>query len=444
MAIHIKNLAWEASKSHWQGTHRTISPAATLARVKPYFEEAGLTRLANITHLDRIGIPVTQSIRPNSYSLTTASGKGVTLEAALTSAAMEALEMYCAETAVLPSFSLSYSKLTEQYTTLPLSDLALKPHSLFNVDKPERWCQGWDLIQHQEVAIPLQSVVFDYRQEQGDWANLLSFETISTNGLASGNHFLEAITAGLLEVIERDAITCWTQAHTQGVFPKPKIRLDSIDSLAVQTLLEKFRIAGLVPFIFDCTVDTQVPVYEVLCFDPGDDPTWTCHGCGAHLDPEVAMLRALTEAAQTRAIAISGSRDDCFQSFYSTFCLRNVKQEIEQLNAYPAIMDAKARVSEASANFEDDITLILQKLQQAGLQQAILVDLTPSHWDISVVRILVPGLEGFSSTAHDYRSKGRAAKFVQSQRYARPRSKHSLESMNSSGILFTHRPAGGL
>lgn len=442
MSINIRGQGFSASKSFWQGTHRTTSPGVTYAKIQPYFRSVGLTRLSNITHLDRIGIPVTQGIRPNSYSLATSSGKGLTLEAALVSAAMESIEMYCAETASLNHFELPYAELINRYPHIPIADLPLRGYSVFHVDKPELWCLGWDLFREQEVAVPLHSVIFDYRLEYGNWSNLLSFETISTNGLASGNHLLEAVTSGLFELVERDAITCCTEAQLRAAYQKPKVRLETIENPIVQGLLGQFYTASLVPFLFDCTVDTDIPVYEALCFDPSDEPIWTCHGCGAHLDPEVAMIRALTEAAQTRAVAISGTRDDCFASYYTTFCLRDSNREIARLEAYPATVDARDRRPEATSNFEGDIAAILAKLQHIGRQQAIVINLTPPGWDISVVRVLVPGLEGFRSDAHDYRPNHRAAAFIRAKQV------HQSELVRQpvTGDSFkscTHLPAGG-
>ncbi len=74
--------------------HRTCSPQETISQIEPYFEKIGLTRLADITGLDRIGIPVILSVRPNSTFLAVDAGKGITPEAATASAAMEYIERY--------------------------------------------------------------------------------------------------------------------------------------------------------------------------------------------------------------------------------------------------------------------------------------------------------------------------------------------------------------
>src|SRR3954465_14463995 len=79
------------------GTHRVIPPAETLARLRPHLEEYSITRLANVTELGEIGIPVVLAIRPNARSLSVAQGKGVDLAAAKVSALMESIEQHHAE-----------------------------------------------------------------------------------------------------------------------------------------------------------------------------------------------------------------------------------------------------------------------------------------------------------------------------------------------------------
>src|SRR5262245_23874764 len=51
-----------------RGTHRTVALSETLAQFRPFALQMGITRLGNITGLDRIGIPVVTAARPNSRS----------------------------------------------------------------------------------------------------------------------------------------------------------------------------------------------------------------------------------------------------------------------------------------------------------------------------------------------------------------------------------------
>ena len=61
------------------GTHRLVAPNATLERVRPFMAVMGITRVANVTGLDTIGIPVVMVVRPNSRSLAVSQGKGLNL-----------------------------------------------------------------------------------------------------------------------------------------------------------------------------------------------------------------------------------------------------------------------------------------------------------------------------------------------------------------------------
>jgi len=441
VAIKFRDRAARAAKRYWQGTHRTASPQETWERIQPYFKAISLTRVANITGLDRIGIPVTLSIRPNSHSVVTSSGKGTTLEAAMVSAAMESLELFCAETVEVPEIKLPYTQLADKYPVIALDNLSLRENSLFNVNQPEQWCLGWDIVHQQEVAVPMQAVSMNYSKFwYNDFDSLGSFD-MGSNGLASGNHFLEAVTSALYELIERDAVSCQLEACLQGYgipggYQMPRVRLETIANPLVTELLAKFAAAPIVPVLFDCTVDTEVPVYRAFLYDSsGRGPS--SHGYGAHLDPELAMVRALTEAAQIRAILISGARDDIFFQYYTALRIKGTGgDEALNLAANPPTVDARTLKSQATATFEDDIAIILEKLKRVGLEQVIVCDLTPSEWGISVVRAIVPGLE--ASFHRSYRPKKRAIAFGKSKNTFGVASK-------TEGIrpADTHLPAGG-
>lgn len=441
VAINFRDRAYRAAKRYWHGTHRTSSPQETWKRIQPYFKAIALTRVANITGLDRIGIPVTLSIRPNSHSVVTSSGKGITLDAAMVSAAMESLELFCAETVELPQIKLPYTQLADKYSVIALDNLPLRENSLFNINRPEQWCLGWDIVHQHEVAVPIQAVSMNYNKYwYKDFDSLGSFD-MGSNGLASGNHFLEAVTSALYELIERDAVSCQLEACLQGYgipggYQMPRVRLETIANPVVSELLAKFEAPQIVPIVFDCTVDTEVPVYRAFLYDSsGRGPS--SHGYGAHLDPELAMVRALTEAAQIRAILISGARDDIFFQYYTALRIKgNGGNQALNLESNSPTVDARTLKSQATATFEQDIAILLEKLKRVGLEQVILCDLTPPEWDISVVRIIVPGLE--ASFHRSYRPKHRAIAFGRSKNTFGVASK-------TEGIrpVDTHLPAGG-
>ena len=108
----------EVAKGFWHGTHRATAPATTLDRVRPLAAEFGITRTANVTGLDRIGLPVVMVCRPNSRSISVQQGKGLSLEAAKASGVMEAVETFHAEHILLPLKHASRRDLAHPAATL--------------------------------------------------------------------------------------------------------------------------------------------------------------------------------------------------------------------------------------------------------------------------------------------------------------------------------------
>ncbi|MGZ5563350.1 MAG: YcaO-related McrA-glycine thioamidation protein, partial [Halobacteriota archaeon] len=69
-----------ASKTYCIDTHRVMPPAETLKRVQSAVPDIGVTRIADITGLDRIGLPVFSAIRPSAAdgAISVYAGKGTT------------------------------------------------------------------------------------------------------------------------------------------------------------------------------------------------------------------------------------------------------------------------------------------------------------------------------------------------------------------------------
>ena len=100
-----------AAKTYFRGTHRSLAPAETLRRFEPKLPALGITRLADITGLDCVGLPVYVAIRPNSRNLSTSQGKGFDHDSAKASAMMESIESWHAERVSIPVVQDSYQSL---------------------------------------------------------------------------------------------------------------------------------------------------------------------------------------------------------------------------------------------------------------------------------------------------------------------------------------------
>jgi ribosomal protein S12 methylthiotransferase accessory factor len=391
--VYFEGRAFRARKHFLGGTHRCAAPEDTLARIQPFLKRAGITRLADISGLDRIGLTTIIAQRPNAPTLSNASGKGFTRVAAIVSAAMEGIELAHAEEMLLPVFMESYRSLAARMPVIDMADLPLSDRSLFHIDRAEPWMIGWDLMAQEAVAVPHAMVGMQTHPEQKPRMSL-PFQK-GSNGLASGNEFLEAVAAGLYEVIERDALTCQTAA---GKYSRSTIR--QIDTATVTDpfaadLLRRMTANDVSAVLLEYTVDTEVPVYKAAIFDTHDRHRGVFGGYGAHLDPGIAMTRALTEAAQSRAIYIAGSRDDLLRHDALRLRLSDDSVGIDAFQKSAPSASPSIAISEASGTFEEDIATLLRKLRTAGLTRAIVLDLTQPDIGIPVVRVIVPGLEGY-------------------------------------------------
>src|SRR6266404_9735091 len=121
---------WSTSTAHrptakvlTRGTHRSQSVAQTIDRVWRLAPVMGITRVANVTGLDEVGIPVVMVSRPNSRSVTVSQGKGIDLGSAKASGLMEAAELYHAETTTLPLRLATYEELRYQHNVIEIEEL---------------------------------------------------------------------------------------------------------------------------------------------------------------------------------------------------------------------------------------------------------------------------------------------------------------------------------
>src|SRR3954470_9324245 len=112
-----------SNKGFRHGTHRLVAPEQTLQRIQPLLRSVGITRVANITGLDVIGIPVVAVMRPNSRSIAVAQGKGLDLTAAKVSGLMEAIENFHAERIRAPLALASWDEMCERGAMLDVSSL---------------------------------------------------------------------------------------------------------------------------------------------------------------------------------------------------------------------------------------------------------------------------------------------------------------------------------
>ncbi|PPK65547.1 YcaO-like family protein [Actinokineospora auranticolor] len=389
--MRIFDVDHSAAKHFQHGTHRTRSPRATLDAFVPRMREFGITRLADVTGLDHIGIPVYMAVRPNARSLAVAQGKGIDHDSAKASALMEAIESWHAENIEAPLRYESFARLHRSARVIDVTRLPVRRGGALEPNSPCLWIEGYDLIRGESTWVPFESVMTNFvRPERA----MTAFVT-GSNGLASGNHLLEAVEHALCEVIERDACTVWNSRGGRSLVDT-RVDLDTVTDPAVRRVLERLAGAGFVVGAWEVTSDTGIPAYDALILEDPDQPRWalkgTFGGHGCHLDPGVALLRAVTEAVQSRLTLIAGSRDDMYE--YATEANPDDLRIIMDLvTGSPGGRAFPSGRSQATDTFEGDIAVLLAALRGIGVENAVVVDLTRPDIGVPVVKVVVPVLE---------------------------------------------------
>jgi YcaO-like protein with predicted kinase domain len=400
----------QALKKHRAGTHRIVSPEETLESVRPFFPVMGITRVADITGLDVIGLPVVTVSRPNSRSVTVSLGKGLDLAAAKASGVMENIEAFMAERITRPLVLGSVSDLRSSHPLVDVDGLPRTADSTYRPDTPLLWIEGRDLLTGTPRWVPYEMVHTAYTLPRPTGTGCF---IATSNGLASGNHLLEAISHAICETVERDAATLHSvraprDAASRRVDPK------TVDDPGCVEALARLDRAAMSVAIWDITSDVGIPAFTCRIAERRQPPAvsaYDAEGMGCHPDRNVALLRALTEAAQSRLGHISGTRDDPSGWEHAYGTEEAPPGPAADLNG-EAARDFTAVPVFDGDSFDADVAWELAALRSAGISEVVLVDLTHEEFGIPVVRVIVPGLEGPVTTVPECRLGQRATELI--------------------------------
>lgn len=418
---------------------RVRSVNETLEHVTPLCRMIGVTRVCDITYLDKLYIPNYSAVLPGTEDLFWVySGKGTTNSQAKASALMESIERYCALSSKGTRTPIrgTHTELSKSYSKVLHPDEVVEPTQA-NYSVKESiidFLPGFDLLNREEVLVPAELVFSRYSTK---FPSINAFLYSHTNGLASGNVIEEAICQALCEVIERDAVSIadlcassipysiletitnsirkmenknseFTQINGDDFVDDPSIFADiniseiTRDFKPLKFLVDRFTNAGINLLVKNITQkDIGIPTFVASSIEwITSDYGYFAIGYGTHLDSRIALVRAITELSQTRALNIQGARDDLKKIQYR----QNDEIYKRKWQFMPATSPSSRKGSMRTIMFSeiksyimddilDDIKFILSRLKKAGLKRAIIVDLTHSNIGIPVVRAIVPGLE---------------------------------------------------
>ena len=363
------------------GTHRAVRPEVTWARIEPQLGRFGITRVADVTRLDNIGIPVVLAVRPLSETLAVSQGKGVSVTLARLSAVMESIELWHAERPAVEDFVAAAADLDLPYA---LSDLNLRgPVSSWADGLELSWVWAAPIAGGARVPVPLDLVRLSYSGEHF-WRPRV-FQTSST-GLASGNTFAEACLHAVYEAVERDVL-----AGAPDRDDARRLRLDptSFRSGHLRALLARLDEAGVEYEIEYLPNRFGIPTFAAYVWSPLFPIV--CAGSGSHMDADVALSRALTEAVQSRLTEISATRDD----IPSELDLARDGCVAPGFRAHSDGLPLEDALRGDGEDFDDlelELAAVTRRVSDAVGHQPLAVELSTQPELFSVVRVVCPGL----------------------------------------------------
>jgi len=377
----------ECPKAYIRETHRSRTPDDTFRFIETMKETIGMKDVGDVTDLDRLGIPVftCHRIRPDD-SRTDHTGKGLSKIQAQVSLSMESAERFSSEFRPEYAESLvlgSYSSLSARYSVLNPEELILPQFSRYDHDRKLYWTWGFDLANDIEILVPACAVFHPFYLDDTPLINT------HTNGIAAGNTIEEAVSHALAEVIERDAwsIAKFTEAASDALGIN-----DHPDNRFIIDIIERFNQAEIEVVAKDITTDIGVPVIAAFSNDLVYRKLMPIDGFGAHLDPKVALVRALLEIATTRGLFIQKFGIDDWKLSYLDNTDGMNSEEDYRFCAY-----GQKNLHDLNADFSDDIfrdiTTMMGKLNDRGFRKVIAVDLTRKKIGIPTARMIVPGME---------------------------------------------------
>ncbi|HJH27600.1 MAG TPA: YcaO-related McrA-glycine thioamidation protein [Methanophagales archaeon] len=383
-------------KRYFFDTHRALTPAETLGEAEKLKEKVGITRMEDITALDKLNIPVYSASRPEAEegAVSVYTGKGLTREQARVSVIMEAIERYSGELKARDKAKFlfeSYDGGRGEKQKVDPASLILSRLSTIGPSSKLEWCEGYDLLREEEVLVPANAVFHPYVSNRGE-----RLFRSDTNGIASGNNIEEAIFHGITEVIERDALSYVELKKNAG----KQIEIDEGDGMIFE-LEERLESAGVIPHFWYIPSDTGFATVALALDNESKDASLLVYGAGTHSDPRIATIRAITEAAQSRVMQIESMRRDAMKATsarlmsYDAIKKRNRYWFEDKGNG----KEEKVRLDElpkrATETIDGDIAVALDKLRRV-VNRVIVVDVTREEIGVPVVRAIIPGFEVYA------------------------------------------------
>ena len=371
---------------------RLQSAEATYERAARLMPRFGISRVTDITRLDKLGLPVHASVRPRGQGLRVHAGKGLREVESRVGALMEALEFAAADPRRnAGGRPMSVAALQAGWGgAFRFIDLA--PRRDVPVDGaltlPVLDCE--DLIRNVATALPTELLFVS-----DDKPSSPPVFGSNTNGVASGNSLDEATLHGLLEVLERDALSLEQARHASR-----RVHHHSLPPHFIE-MADAWLRRGVRLVVRHVPSDTGLPCFKAWLVEPESTDINLCSGSGLHLDREIALTRAICEAAQSRLSTLHGGRDDIV-GFYDKYTqIDPARRREREARLVAAVEDADGaiafsdveQIATAGKPLAELLADLLERLRSIGLGSVLRYRFAADLDGMHALRIVVPRCE---------------------------------------------------
>jgi bacteriocin biosynthesis cyclodehydratase domain-containing protein len=253
------------------------------------------------------------------------------------------------------------------------------------------WSPVWSFTRREVRYLPTAFCYYDYAQPDEQTCCIAC-----SNGCAAGNTLEEAILQGFLELVERDGVALWWYNRVR----RPGVDLDSFDEPYLHRLRAFLQDHGREFWVLDLTADLGIPVFASITRRTHGQPEQIMPGFGAHLDPKVALLRAVTEMSQMLSsplLGLPGKDADKEPIDPETAHWLETATTANQPYVLPAEGPIRTAVSYRQVwtdDVADDVRACQALVERAGMEMLVL-DQTRAEVGLPVAKVIVPGLRHF-------------------------------------------------
>src|SRR5271166_4468147 len=261
----------------------------------------------------------------------------------------------------------------------------------FDVEAEIDWTPLWSLTRQDVRYLPTAYCYYAYPHSPG-----AEYCAACSNGNAAGNTLEEAILQGFLELVERDSVALWWYNRVR----RPGVCLDSFADPYLERLGAFLRGRRRDLWVLDLTSDLQIPVFAALSRRTDQPAENIMFGFGAHLDPRIALLRAVTELTQMLASVLDGEGEEPMDAIQDSETVDDWLKPPPLANQPYLVPDGDTSREAAgyprrwAGDLKEDV-LACQALVEGLGMEMLALDQTRPDIGMPVVKVIVPGLRHF-------------------------------------------------